>query len=41
MDELVAAQVLQAMTPAALELSAQAFADQQQERARLEHISFR
>jgi DNA invertase Pin-like site-specific DNA recombinase len=35
-DELVAAQVLQAVTPAALELSARAFADQQQERARLE-----
>jgi DNA invertase Pin-like site-specific DNA recombinase len=35
-DELVAAQVLRALTPAALELSAQAFADQQRERARLE-----
>jgi DNA invertase Pin-like site-specific DNA recombinase len=35
-DDLVAAQVLKALTPAALELSAQAFADQQQERARLE-----
>jgi DNA invertase Pin-like site-specific DNA recombinase/uncharacterized protein YndB with AHSA1/START domain len=35
-DDLVASQVLQALTPAALEVSAQAVAERQQEHARLE-----